>query len=355
MSLWNKILLGLVALASLGFLYMAARTLKTQKSWREYVRALDHQLAVKTEENRKLLTSDEEGNKGIRRLSTDLERLLIGRGRVWQKCEPERVQPDGQARVGVEQAGGPGRISDQMVVYVFEEGDDQQPREYLGEFKVKDVAENKVGLVPAVTFSQRELKRLAGSKGPWTLYELMPADRHFAFAGLSEDDRRALFPKDVVPKEVVDEYVRDGQPAKADDPPQCQVDGKYVRPLRDYKELFRSYQTDQTLFADVTESLTRDKQYLEEAKNDADRQVAFAEKYVVALRADMAVAAKEQQEVGAERQRLADTLDRMRQLVTQLIGLNAGIYGEITRLQLLAAGQIDARTQTMVQSAAGNR
>jgi len=34
MSLWNKILLGLIFVASLGFFYTAARTLKTQKSWR---------------------------------------------------------------------------------------------------------------------------------------------------------------------------------------------------------------------------------------------------------------------------------------------------------------------------------
>ena len=355
MSLWNKILLGLVALASLGFFYVAARTLKTQKSWREYVQVLQHKLVVQTEENRKLLESDQEGNKGIRRLSADLQRLLINRGRIWQKCEPGKVAASGQVAVNVEQAGGPGKISDKMVVYVFEEGDDQQPREYLGEFKITELAENKVTLAPTLTLTGREIKQLSGSKGPWTLYELMPADRHLAFADLSEDERRALFPKDVVPKEIVDEYVRDGQPAKADDPPQCQVDGRYVRRLRDYKELFRSYQTDQTLFADVTEALVRDKQYLDDAKNDADRQVQFAEQYVTALRADQAVAVKEQRAAGGFRALLDQRLAAMQQIVAKLIKDNLEKAAEIAKLQLLAAERIDARTQTMAQSGAGNR
>ncbi|MGA2063825.1 MAG: hypothetical protein ABSG86_02600 [Thermoguttaceae bacterium] len=355
MSLWNKILLGLIFVASLGFFYTAARTLKTQKSWREYAQGLQHKLTAQLEENRKLLESDEAGNKGIRRLSTDLQRLLINRGRIWQKCEPQRAAANGQVAVGVEQAAGPGKITDKMVLYVFEEGDDQQPREYLGEFKVGEVAENKIGLAPTMALTGRELKRLTGSKGPWTLYELMPADRHLAFSDLPEDDRRALFSKDIVPKEVVEEYVRDGHAARADDPKQCQVDGKYVRPLRDYKELFRSYQTDHTLFVDVTAVLEHDQKYLNDAKDDADRQVQFAQQYVTSLKTEYGVAAKEQRAAGGFRALLEQRLAAIQDRVAKLIAGNQGIAAEITNLQVQAARWIDARTKTMAQSGAGNR
>ena len=217
------------------------------------------------------------------------------------------------------------------------------------------MAENKVGLAPTIILTGRQLKRLSGSKGPWTLYELMPADRHLAFADLSEDERRALFPKDVVPKEVVEEYVRDGQPAKADDPPQCRVDGKYVRPLRNFKELFRSYQTDEDVVCGRDRGAVRDKQYLDDAKNDADRQVQFAEQYVTVLRADMAVAVKEQRAAGGFRALLDQRLAAMQQIVAKLIKDNLEKAAEIAKLQLLAAERIDARTQTMAQAGAGNR
>jgi hypothetical protein len=109
------------------------------------------------------------------------------------------------------------------------------------------------------------------------------------------------------------------------------------------------------LFADVTEALVRDKQYLDDAKNDADRQVQFAEQYVTVLRADMAVAVKEQRAAGGFRALLDQRLAAMQQIVAKLIKDNLEKAAEIAKLQLLAAERIDARTQTMAQSGAGNR
>ncbi|MGD0898885.1 MAG: hypothetical protein ABR915_13690 [Thermoguttaceae bacterium] len=352
MSLWNKILLWVIGLVALPvFFYMAARTLKTYHYWGNQVSLLTTQLKAQQEKNFHLVNDDEPGNKGIRRLEADLNRLLTNRGRIWKDCEPQKVSLNGEVAVGTEQAGSPNHISDKMVLYVFEGSDDQQSGSYLGEFKVTEVAENKVGLAPTAALTPRELKRLTGSKGPWTLFELMPADRHFAFADLSEDEKKALFPSNVVSPKVVSEYLRDGQPSKADDPEKCRRDGKYVRRLRDYKELFRSYRTDRTLFVDICEALVRDKQYIDDAKTDAERQVQFVEQYVAVLRTEKAQAIKARQAAGGFRALLEQRLAGIQDKVAALIKDNLTKAAEINQLQVAAAQRI----RTMEQTGARNR
>jgi hypothetical protein len=353
MSLWNKILLVLIGLASLAFFYTAARTLKTYQYWGDKVAELTRSLEAQKEKNFHLVNNDQEGDKGIRRLEADLQRLLTDRGRIWEKCEPQKVAVNGDVTVGTELSGSPNRISDKTVLYVFEDSEGQSGA-YLGEFKASDPTDNKVVLTPTMTPTLRELNRLKASKGPWTLYELMPADRHYAFAGLSDEDKKALFPASV-PPDVVAEYLRDGQPAKPDDPKDCQVDGKYVRRLQDYKEIFRSQYMDRTLFNDVCEALDRDIAYMSDAKDDAHRQVQFAQQYQAVLTTDKAVAEKERQAAGLHRTWLEKQLAGMQAEVARLIKDNLLKAAEIAKLQLYAARQIDARTQTMAQSGAGNR
>ena len=54
MSIWNKILIGLIIVALLPFFYMAARTLKTHQHWREKAQAFEEQID-KQEELQELL------------------------------------------------------------------------------------------------------------------------------------------------------------------------------------------------------------------------------------------------------------------------------------------------------------
>ena len=137
MSIWNKVLLGFVGVASVVFFYTAARTLKTQKYWRELEKQFSEKLDALEKRNRELVDSDELEDKtlGIRRSEADLDRLLVNRGRVWEKCEPQKIDPrTGQVAVNTDSAN-PNRISDKMILYVFEEGEGQKGGRYIGEFK----------------------------------------------------------------------------------------------------------------------------------------------------------------------------------------------------------------------------
>ena len=45
MSIWNKVLIGLILLASIGFFILGARALKTHQYWREQALQLEQELA----------------------------------------------------------------------------------------------------------------------------------------------------------------------------------------------------------------------------------------------------------------------------------------------------------------------
>ena len=49
MSIWNKILIGLIFVASVAFFYMAARTLKTHQYWRSVAQGYDYLIGVQDE------------------------------------------------------------------------------------------------------------------------------------------------------------------------------------------------------------------------------------------------------------------------------------------------------------------
>ena len=184
----------------------------------------------------------------------ELEKALVSRGRIWSNCEPGK--PDAKGRVAVTtDLPSPNGISDKMVVYAFEEVDPQKGGDYLGEFRVAGVADKKIALEPTMTMTAREQKRLERSKGPWSLYELLPLDQHELFVDMPDDVKAAL------PADGVAEYTHDGQKAEPDDPSECKVEGIYVRRLRDYAALFKMYHGERTLFVDLYESIARDLQY----------------------------------------------------------------------------------------------
>lgn len=365
MSLWNKILLVLIAIATLVFFHAAARTLKTQKYWvdlGEEFRKGDKRghkgIEQYQRENQALLDADEanllpDKTVGIHCLERQLRETLINRGRVWDKCEPaeKRATNPAQAEVAVNtDKPVPNGITVKMVLYVFEEGDDQNPGNYIGEFKVTQVAENRVSLANTMTLTDRELKRLNASKGPWILYELMPADRHDVFADMTDEKKNAVLPEASRP-----EYLRDGLAAQAGDPADCKTaDGKYQRRLRDYKELYKDYHTHRTLFIDSFEALTRDVQYVDAALKDAKVQEQFAEKEVAGLKVELAWNKKQQEAVAAYMLKLQGRVTSLQQRVKDLIDMNLKKAAQIAEAQRQAAILIDQRARSMAQVGAGS-
>jgi len=361
MSVWNKILLGFVFVATVAFFYMAMRTLKTHQYWREL--AGEHQQKIKElrEENDRLISADpkqgEDGQMGIVRLRLELNKLLIDRGRVWYNCSPEQIDPaTGGARVKTD-LPDPHRIGVNTILYVFDETDLQDGGRYLGEFEVTDVAQRQVALEPAMTFAPEELKRLAASKGPWTLYEIMPIDTRSVFAHLSEEEKRAL-----LPDLTEEEYIKDGKPAEPDDPEDRVVevkdkDGnvverKYVRMLRDYEVLFKAYHLQRSILVDLFEASKRDKQYVDNAYADALKHQQFREDEVRKLKIEVAKYRRQRDAVAALLAIIQPRAEKMKEVVDLLIAANRATAAKIAKIQLEAARRIDARTRSMAQSAA---
>jgi len=360
MSIWNKILLGFVFVAAVAFFYMAMRTLKTHQYWRAL--ALGHQQKIKElrEENSSLISADpkqgEDGQMGIVRLRLELNKLLIDRGRVWYNCSPEQIDPaTGGVRVKTD-LPDPHRIGVNTNLYVFDETDLQDGGRYLGEFEVTDVAQQQVALEPAMKVPPEELKRLAASKGPWTLYEIMPLDARSVFAHLSEEEKKAL-----LPDETQEEYLKDGEPAEPDDPEDRVVevkdkDGnvverKYVRMLRDYEVLFKEYHLQRSILVDLFEATKRDKQYVDNAYADALSHQQFREDEVRKLKVEVATHSRERDAVAALLATIQPRAQKMKEAVDLLIAANRATAAKIAKIQLEAARRIDARTQTMVRSA----
>jgi hypothetical protein len=374
MSIWNKILLGLIAVASLGFFYTASRTLRTYEFWCKKREAFRAALEKVQNDNEALRYADYDHKfpnstvtVGIRGLQSELEQLQTNRGRIWEKCAPAIDARDAQSiSVGVTTVQpNPNGISLKMILYAFEDGDDQHVGRYLGEFKVMQAGDNKVVLKPAGAMTEIEIRRLMASKGPWTLYELMPADQHELFVDMPDDRKKAL-----LPEASVSEYLRDGQAAQPEDPPECKLDipikakpgkeelgvpdGKYHRLLRDYKRIFTACRTDRILFNDSREALTRDNNYLAEASKDAQVQTQFAQDAMDKLKKSFSNAREQQTAVQGYMSVLQTRCARFKKLVDDAIEQNKKTADDIRRSQIEAARLIEQRTRTMGQLGAGN-
>ena len=262
------------------------RALQTDTLDEQLIRRLVTKLTVQIENDERLsepfqqrliakLEAAQDWFDGIGTLESKLQMVIRVRGHVWRNVRRTRDvnTKTGEVSVvfpppmeGEEQIGTTG-IDQDMVLFVFEEGpsnpqNPSQGAQYIGKFQVIDVAENGIKMAPILihSWTDRQMKRLAGSDRTWSLYEMMPADRHdlFAFSDLAPEERRArlerMFPRG---SEV---YVRDGQPATADDPAANkapyskdgrllskdeaaeaeagEVDWLYVRTLHDYEATF---------------------------------------------------------------------------------------------------------------------
>jgi len=333
-------LLVLIAIASLGFFHAAARTVWTYKYWANKANDFERALEKRNKEIVSLRTADHEHPRedktiGVDQLRIDLGRVLANRGRIWTKCEKQRAAtvPSGITEVALS-TDEANAFSDKMLVYAFEEGDDQSPGKYLGEFRVKQMSdkEKKVVLASTTQLVASLSKNVADSKGPWILYELMPTDEHEAFDNAQE-------------KWVPEEFLRDGQ---------ADANGKKVeRPLRDYLAIFRACEMYRTLFADRWESARRDLGYLTVASQEANNQYALAEKEKTQVSIEKQRAIKELSAVNQHNAALQRMLEFNQTAVKEGIANNLKYSQKIAALQKEAADLIDRRTRSMAQYGPG--
>jgi hypothetical protein len=355
MSIWNKVLLWVIGLASLALFYMAARTLQTHRYWGDLATKFDRAIRQVQQENQRLAEGVPGGQPGIRQVRAELSDLLLDRRRAWFNCDP-RVKLDrqgGTAEITLTVSKpDPNGIVEKTILYAFEEAGVQKGGRYLGEFKVTKTDEKRkqVTVVPNSLFSADELDRLGTSKGPWEIYQIMPRDNRDVLALLTDEQKKAMFPA-----ETWQEYRKDGKPADKGDPKDRVVDGKYVRLLRDYQVLLSASRGQRTLLVDQIDASTRDKKLLDDALAQAKEQEAALQQELAAARAEAKKFAAERDAVKGYRELLERELKAVEASDSDLIKANKDMAGKMAQRQLEAARRIDERTRAMAQSGAGEQ
>ena len=277
------------------------------------------------------------------------------RGRMWRKVVPAGFNPQtGEVTIGVE-APVPSGINSETVGFLFEDGEpvlpapDGAPRgpQYLGEFRVSEAAAQGAKLLPVLPLDDFERQRLANSRGPWVMYDVMPIDRYQIFADMSEDEL-----KKNLPPQSVTEYLRHGKPANDADeewrkagfdandkrlPPDKIGDAVkvlYQRRLRDYALEFDQLAKQRAVLMTDLEGVKLDNERLKTALASANELQAFREDEIEKLRTDLTGVTKEREAIAAhlklvEQQLakaqalLAETLRRNREMARQLAARQA--------------------------------
>jgi hypothetical protein len=334
MSIWNKVLVGVICFVCLGYFYAAARTLKTHQHWQEAAKKLENRIEQVSKQNERLANVD------IRERRIALSQLLLDRGRVWYKCDP-KVKVDAKDNSVVVtmtiESQDPLNIADNTMLYAFEEADVQKKGRYLGEFKVTkaDAKQKTVVLVPSIPLTERQLAHLQTAQRPWDVYESMPRDNHEIFASLTDQEKEAL-----LPAESRQEYVDDGK-------------GDKVRRLRDYQVLFSILHLRRTLLVDQVAATNLDLKLVKDALAQAEQQETAAKKDVEDTKIEVELAARERDAVATFLKTVEKDYGAAKAAIDGLIKANKDMAGQIAKLQLEAARQIDQRTRAMAKAGAG--
>ena len=243
--IYQIVLVFFLLLANVGFFYLAAGALQIQREWRNEVRKYETAYAQQYDVYKKL-TGELDGRGGevvvdrnekakggvdwtIGDWKADLAEAMYGRGRVVSIPQPPAVDAaTGALRATAAEAV---TLPKDSTVYVFQT---LPPRErsikykgasepiaiasppivrFVAAYVVTNVADKTVDLLPM------NPEQKSNVNGPLVIYEVPPADRHEAFAHLSEADIKVLLPAPV-PPEVVEQYLKDGKPAGPMDPPE---------------------------------------------------------------------------------------------------------------------------------------
>jgi len=363
MSIWNKVFLGLIAIAGLVFFYTAARTLKMHQHWREKAIRFQERIAKTDQQLNELIAAN-------RAKYNEIVKLVNDRGRVWYDCKPDRAnEQDREIAVTVD-APDPHGITNTLVLHVFDASPVSEGGRYLGQFQVRQINGPTVVLRATRLATANSWQRAAAGAGRalWVLYEKMPFDSHDFFAQLTDEEKKAI-----LPAETVAEYIKHGQEATWEQIQAEKLNGMIVdasgvplitdkgqpipgakgifwRNLRDYQDLFYQFELQQTVLADRLASLNSDTQMAAFAAADAKQEVAFYEQTITAVKGDLAKVDAERSALAAHLKALSELAGQLRTGVDQLIQWNKQAAAAIARIQHEAARIIEEQTRAMALS-----
>lgn len=345
---WSQFVLVLfIMLTSVGFLILAAETMRIHRGLRAKIPQMEEQLARLEQQNEALLRGVE-NEAGIVQLEHRLQMLTRERGRAWRQVAPAGgLNEKGQIEVAIANPK-PHGLDANTIVYLFEMGNGNpnnpvEGRQYLGEFKVIESRESGVLLEPTQLLDQRTGERLARSEGPWSLYESMPSDRYETFAGMDEAELRKR-----LPASIVEEYLRHGQEATADDDPSNVIGfdendvrlgpndmGKAVkkvfnRPLRDYSYLFAELARRKAVMLAKRDALIEDNAKWESVLASAEKLTKFREQEIKLLEADLAGMKRDHEAIEKHLAAVNLSLKNARGLIDSLLAENSSLADRLT-------------------------
>jgi hypothetical protein len=310
MSIWNKVLVGLILVVALAMLVFAAQALHRRSYWGEQIKQLEEEIA-KLDNDKQLLIEGNaaEGKPGIRQLKQEVEAMVVGRGRVWRNSQP-KVAQGGRATV-VTQSPAPHKDAVKTQLYVFEEPSGQGTGAYLGEFAVAAVAGQQWELQPVRPMTQAELARIEKSRGPWSLYEVMPGEPIEPAAGAPP------------------------QPSQA----------------TDYHVLFSDFYRWRAELQDLTTVTTGDVQSVEASEAAARQYLDLTQKDIASTKDEVKAMQAEHELVAKHRAALEAKLAELKDAIQKTDLSNRAAASELARLQLEAIRRIDERTSKVAQAA----
>jgi hypothetical protein len=401
---WGYVLLvEAIFLATLGFFLLAAETLRINGVLRSQVNKQQKELDELVANNAGLkegtrdskvlarlgntdpptkMPEDAESIASIEQLDHELLIATRQRGRIWRNVIPAGIDPktgalkvtftapprvvtpnpdapEGGATPAAAPAPAPvvSGIKPDTVVFLFEEGPPQPPGpkgeprgpQFLGEFTVAQAAQQQASLLPVHQMQPKdfETRRLAASRGPWVMYETMPADRYELYANMKEDQLKQL-----IPKQSINEYLRHGKEATADDEPWRKVGfdengiplppdqiGKatkvlYQRRLRDYAAEFDELARRRVAMLADIDTVTKDIAQLKAAGVIAENLQKMRTEERQKLVADLAGITKEREAIEKHLAQVQQLLAKAQQLTAETLKHNRQLVAELAARQL---------------------
>ncbi len=341
MSIWNKVLAGLILVTSVAFFYFALRALRTHQHWRELAQKQQAALEKTLEEQRSLIWGGE-GRPGIRQVEAQVYRLNLCRGRAWQNAQPQKVDA-ATGEVTVVTPFGPAHERPQGTqLSVFLQASGQNPAVYLGDFQITAVSDKIWQLRPTRALSPRELGRLqqASRGGLWVLYERIPSMTPELLAEMTgaaapEAEKPAAGPE--AEKPPVSPPKGDSAPPKPSSP--------VLATLIDYRQVFDYYYMERSRLTDLIESAKNDLKGLTEAQNAADAEIKLLEAELAKHKALLAEASRQRDAVAGHLQAVEAKRAEFESRVAQTIQENQTTAQKLAQAQLEAARRIEERTR----------
>ncbi len=369
---WGHVLVVLgIFLSTVGFFILSAEVLRINAVLRKQVNAKEKELTAVTARNEALLRGskdagvinqlrgaevkipeDAESIPSIAELDHELKLQTQVRGRVWRKVANGGFDPkSGTLKIAVE-SPTPAGINAESVVYLFEEGNPALPdptkgAQFLGEFRVTEATGQQATLQPLLELDEFAARRLAGSRGPWAMYETMPADRYEIFAGLTEEQL-----KQILPPQSVNEYIRHGKDAGPDDSEWQKVgfdeNGKrldpkdigkaakvlYQRRLRDYALDFEELARQRAALLADASGIKQDNQRLAAALASAKELQKFREDEIAKLKTDLAGVTKEREAIEKHQKLVQQQLANAEKLLAETLQKNSQLAKELAARQM---------------------